>query len=49
MAHPLTQAVLAAFPGAALVEVRTREAAAEAAAGEALAEVEDEWDPFDEG
>ena len=49
MAHPMTQAILAAFPGAELIEVRTREAIAEAAAGDALAEVEDEWDPFDEG
>ncbi|MEM8822883.1 MAG: DNA polymerase III subunit gamma/tau [Pseudomonadota bacterium] len=48
LAHPLTQSVLAAFPGAELVEVRTRAAAMEAAAEEALEEVEDEWDPFDE-
>ncbi|MGB3408141.1 MAG: DNA polymerase III subunit gamma/tau, partial [Jannaschia sp.] len=48
LAHPLTQAVLAAFPGAELIEVRTREAIEEAAAEGALAEVEDEWDPFDE-
>ena len=48
LAHPLTQAILEAFPGATLVEVRSREAAAEAAGQAALAEVEDEWDPFDE-
>ncbi|MEM8851868.1 MAG: DNA polymerase III subunit gamma/tau [Pseudomonadota bacterium] len=48
LAHPLTQSVLAAFPGAELVEVRTRAAAQHAAAEAALEEVEDEWDPFDE-
>jgi DNA polymerase-3 subunit gamma/tau len=49
LAHPLTQAVLAAFPGAELLEVRTREQIAAEAAGAALEEVEEEWDPFDEG
>ncbi len=49
MAHPMTMAVMAAFPGAALVEIRSRAAIAAAAAEDALAEVEDEWDPFDEG
>ncbi len=48
MAHPLTQAILEAFPGAELVEVRTRAALTHDAAEEALAEVEEEWDPFDE-
>ena len=48
MAHPLTLAVLDAFPGAELIELRTREDVAQAAAEDALAEVEDEWDPFDE-
>jgi DNA polymerase-3 subunit gamma/tau len=48
LAHPLTQSVLAAFPGAELIEVRTRAAAEDAAAEAALEEVEDEWDPFDE-
>ena len=48
MAHPLTQAILEAFPGASLVEVRTREALTQDAATDALAEVEEEWDPFDE-
>ncbi|MDB2406967.1 DNA polymerase III subunit gamma/tau [Jannaschia sp.] len=48
LAHPLTQAVLAAFPGAELLEVRTRAEIEQAAAGDALEEVEDEWDPFDE-
>ncbi|MEM9797514.1 MAG: DNA polymerase III subunit gamma/tau [Pseudomonadota bacterium] len=49
MAHPLTQAVLEVFPGAELVEVRTRADLIQDAAAEALEEVEDEWDPFDEG
>ena len=44
--NPLVQAVLAAFPGARIAEVRNP--VAEAAA-EALAEVEDEWDPFEDG
>ena len=48
MAHPMTQAILQAFPGAELVEIRTREAMTQGAAQDALAEVEDEWDPFDE-
>jgi DNA polymerase-3 subunit gamma/tau len=48
-AHPFTRAVLDAFPGAKVVEIRSRAAAAYAAAAEALEEVEDEWDPFDEG
>ena len=41
---PLVQAVLAAFPGARVVEVRDPAAMA---AAEALPEVEDEWDPFE--
>ncbi|MEO0861987.1 MAG: DNA polymerase III subunit gamma/tau, partial [Pseudomonadota bacterium] len=48
LAHPMTQAIIAAFPGAELVEVRSREDIADAAAEEALAEVDEEWDPFDE-
>ena len=46
LAHPLTQAVLETFPGATLVEVRTHAAIEDAAAADALAEVEEEWDPF---
>ena len=38
------QAVLAAFPGARVIEVRNPTALA---AAEALPEVEDEWDPFE--
>lgn len=49
MQNPLVQAVLAAFPGAKIAEVRTPEALAAAAQAEALPEVEDEWDPFEDG
>jgi len=47
--NPLVQAVLAAFPGAKVAEIRTPEALAAAAQAEALPEVEDEWDPFEDG
>ncbi|GGE42447.1 DNA polymerase III subunit gamma/tau [Primorskyibacter flagellatus] len=47
-AHPLVQAVMAAFPKAAIRTIRTPEDVAAEAATEALAEVEDEWDPFEE-
>ncbi|WP_149141274.1 DNA polymerase III subunit gamma/tau [Gemmobacter caeruleus] len=46
--NPLVQAVLASFPGAKITEIRTPEALAQAAAVQALPEVEDEWDPFEE-
>ena len=45
---PLVQAVLAAFPGAKISEIRTPEAMAANAAAAALPEVEDEWDPFED-
>ena len=47
-AHPLVAAVLERFPKAKITEVRTEAAKAEAAGVEALAEVPDEWDPFEE-
>ena len=47
-AHPLVTAVMARFPQARIAEVRTEAAKAEAAGVEALAEVPDEWDPFEE-
>lgn len=47
-AHPLMQAVLHAFPNAKITEVRTRKALAEQAAAQALPEVDEEWDPFEE-
>ncbi|MCE6959451.1 DNA polymerase III subunit gamma/tau [Cereibacter sphaeroides] len=43
--NPLVQAVMAAFPGARIAEIRKPQ---EIAATEALAEVEDEWDPFED-
>ena len=46
--NPLVQAVLTAFPGAKIAEIRTPEAMAAAAMAEALPEVEDEWDPFED-
>ncbi|WP_298495487.1 DNA polymerase III subunit gamma/tau [uncultured Maritimibacter sp.] len=46
--HPLVQAVLAVFPKARIADIRTPEAAEAEAAVEALAEVEDEWDPFED-
>jgi DNA polymerase-3 subunit gamma/tau len=48
MQQPLVQAVMAAFPGAKITEIRTAEAMAASAAAEALPEVEDEWDPFED-
>ena len=42
---PIVQAILAAFPGAEIAEIRAPVADA---AAEALPEVEDEWDPFEE-
>ncbi|MFN7222525.1 MAG: DNA polymerase III subunit gamma/tau [Paracoccaceae bacterium] len=49
MQTPMVQAVLAAFPGAKIAEIRTAEDLVQAAAVEALPEVEDEWDPFEDG
>ncbi|RVT85876.1 DNA polymerase III subunit gamma/tau [Rhodobacteraceae bacterium CCMM004] len=46
--HPLMQAVRAAFPAARILTVRPAEEIAAAAAAEALPEVDDEWDPFEE-
>ncbi|WP_395003957.1 DNA polymerase III subunit gamma/tau [Cypionkella sp.] len=48
MENPLVQAVIAAFPGAKISEIRTAEAMAASAAIEALPEIEDEWDPFED-
>lgn len=46
--HPLVQAVLAAFPGARIGDIRTLETREAEAAVVALPEVEDEWDPFED-
>ncbi len=48
MAHPLVQAVISAFPKAAITNIRTPEDQAAKALTEALPEVDDEWDPFEE-
>ncbi|WP_299371131.1 DNA polymerase III subunit gamma/tau [uncultured Tateyamaria sp.] len=47
-AHPLVQAVLAQFPKARITAIRTAEEIANEAHIEALPEVDDEWDPFEE-
>ena len=46
--HPLMQAVIAQFPKAKITAIRTAEQIAAAAVSEALPEVEDEWDPFED-
>jgi DNA polymerase-3 subunit gamma/tau len=46
--HPLVQAVFAAFPRAKIARVKTVEDIVTHAETEALPEVEDEWDPFEE-
>ncbi|HBS48652.1 MAG TPA: DNA polymerase III subunit gamma/tau [Rhodobacteraceae bacterium] len=48
-AHPLVQAVLERFPKAKITEIRTPDQIAASAQAEALPEVEDEWDPFEDG
>jgi DNA polymerase-3 subunit gamma/tau len=47
--NPLVQAIFAAFPEAKITEIRAPEVLAQAAAESALPEVEDEWDPFEDG
>ncbi|MDC1291671.1 DNA polymerase III subunit gamma/tau [Planktomarina temperata] len=46
--HPLVQAVLVAFPKAQISDIRTAKDIAAEAQIDALPEVEDEWDPFDD-
>ena len=46
--HPLVAAALLAFPKARIAEIRTPKALEAKAEAEALPEVEDEWDPFEE-
>ena len=48
MDDPLVRAVFDAFPKARIGDIRTPRALEAEAATEALAEVEDEWDPFEE-
>jgi DNA polymerase-3 subunit gamma/tau len=47
-AHPLVQAVLMKFPGARITDIRTPKAREAEAEFEALPEVDDEWDPFED-
>ena len=46
--HPLVQAVIAAFPKARITDIRTEQDKAQHALEDALPEVEDEWDPFED-
>ena len=46
--HPLLKAVFEAFPSAKIIDIKTPEEIAQEAMVEALPEVEDEWDPFEE-
>ena len=48
VAHPLVQAVISSFPKARITEIRTADDMVQEAAVEALPEVEDEWDPFED-
>ncbi len=47
-AHPLVQAVLAQFPKAKITKITTAEEQEAEALADALPEVDDEWDPFEE-
>ena len=46
--HPLMQAAIASFPNAKIIDIRTAAEITADAELDALAEVEDEWDPFEE-
>ncbi|MEO0357441.1 MAG: DNA polymerase III subunit gamma/tau, partial [Pseudomonadota bacterium] len=46
--HPMVQAVFQAFPNAKIVEIRTQQDIAADAHTDALPEVDEEWDPFDD-
>ena len=46
--HPLVQAVFNAFPAAKILEIRTLDDIAAQAGVEALPEVDEEWDPFED-
>ncbi len=45
---PIVAAIFDAFPGAEIEDIRTPDEIAASAATEALAEVEEEWDPFED-
>ncbi|WP_372613538.1 DNA polymerase III subunit gamma/tau [Aquicoccus sp.] len=46
--HPLVNAVFDSFPKARILDIKTRQDIAAEAEAEALPEVEEEWDPFEE-
>lgn len=46
--HPMVVAVLAQFPKAKIIDIRTPDQIAASAEADALPEVDDEWDPFEE-
>lgn len=46
--HPLVKAVFEAFPSAKIIDIKTPQEIAQEVMAEALPEVEDEWDPFEE-
>ena len=46
--HPLVRAVFDSFPNAKITEIRTAEDLAAEAQADALPEVDEEWDPFEE-
>lgn len=46
--HPLVKAVFDAFPNAKIIKITTPDEIASNAAAQALPEVDDEWDPFEE-
>jgi DNA polymerase-3 subunit gamma/tau len=48
LAHPLVQTIFDAFPKAKITEIKSQQDIANEAMAEALPEVEDEWDPFEE-
>ncbi|MEE2944465.1 MAG: DNA polymerase III subunit gamma/tau [Pseudomonadota bacterium] len=47
-AHPLVQAIFDSFPKSKITEIKSQQDIANEALAEALPEVEDEWDPFEE-
>ncbi|MGR3614773.1 MAG: DNA polymerase III subunit gamma/tau [Paracoccaceae bacterium] len=46
--HPMVQAVIMEFPGAEITSIKTAQEIMAEVQAEALPEVEDEWDPFDD-
>ena len=46
--HALVQAVIANFPSAKILDIRTPDAIAQEVQADALPEVDEEWDPFED-